>query len=92
MNRRLRQRPPKHKLADRSGSEMWPIGCADGIENPHAVQRRIAHAPAAPQIAVDIDAEPVRRAGTGVDEHPVVGQFRPAHDIERPDQPVRLGA
>ena len=32
------------------------------VEHPHPVQIRIAHAPAAPQVAIDIDAEPVRRA------------------------------
>src|SRR5207247_1859017 len=34
-----------------------------------------AHTPAAPQIAVDVATHAVRRAGTGVDEHALVGNL-----------------
>jgi hypothetical protein len=43
------------------------FGCR--VEDAHAIQVRLTHPPAAPQIAVDIDAEAVRRTGAGVDEH-----------------------
>ena len=91
MNSRLRQRPPKQRLAQRSGSAMWPIGSRGGIEDAHAVEIRLAHAPAAPEIAVDIDAEAVGRAGTGVDEHPA-GAERAAIDVEHAQLARRHGA
>ena len=61
MNSRLRQRPPKHRLAQRSGSAIWPIGSPAGLNTRTPSSSALAHAPAAPQIAIDIDAEPVRR-------------------------------
>src|SRR5262249_58208841 len=43
---------------------------AGGIEHPHAVELGRAHAPAAPQIAVDIDPQAVGRAArAGIDQH-----------------------
>ena len=47
------------------------------IEDAYAVQRRVAHAPATPQVAVDIHPEPVRRARAGVDEHALVDDLLP---------------
>src|SRR6478735_1831129 len=45
------------------------------IEDAHAVELGRAHAPAAPQVAVDIDAEAVGRAArAGIDEDLAVGQ------------------
>src|SRR5580692_9863144 len=40
-----------------------------------AVEFGIAHAPTAPQIAVDVAAHAVWRAGTGVDQHALVGDL-----------------
>ena len=48
---------------------------AVGREDHDAVEFGIAHAPAAPQIAVDVAAHAVRRAGAGVDEHALVGNL-----------------
>ena len=51
------------------------------IEDPHAVESRFAHAPADPQVAVDIDAQAVGRAvGLGRDERPHVGELRAVLD------------
>src|SRR4051812_14500747 len=48
---------------------------AGRIENLHPVLLRVAHAPAAPQVAVDIDAEAVGRAARlGGDKGPLVGE------------------
>src|SRR5207249_9108421 len=41
---------------------------AVGIEDVDAVQPLLPHAPAAPEVAVDVAAEAVGRALTGVDE------------------------
>src|SRR4051794_21495134 len=50
-----------------------PYRLPGGIENLHPVLLRIAHAPPAPQVAVDVDAEAVRSAARlGVDEGPLV--------------------
>ena len=43
-----------------------PDGVACGVEHPHPVQVRRAHAPAAPKVAVLVHPEPVRRARPGV--------------------------
>src|SRR5258708_39841531 len=52
---------------------------AFGVEDAHAVEIAAAHAPAAPQIAVDIDAEAVRRAAfAGVDEDLALAELGPA--------------
>src|SRR5262245_25284063 len=47
-----------------------------GVENLHAVLLRIAHAPAAPEITVDVAAEAVGRAARlGVDEGSGIGEL-----------------
>ncbi len=46
------------------------------VEHPHAVQPRVAHPPAAPQISGHIHAKAVRRARPGVDQHAVLAQCR----------------
>src|SRR5215813_3963638 len=52
------------------------------IEDRHTVQR-VAAAPPAPEVAVDVAAHTVRNAVAGVDEKPVVGELRAAvHDVE----------
>src|SRR5215510_8611552 len=49
---------------------------AGGIENLHAVLLRVAHAPAAPEIAIDVTTEAVgRAAGLGVDEGAGIGEL-----------------
>ena len=58
-------------LGQRDAADRRAVGRIDH----HAVEFGIAHAPAAPQIAVDVAAHAVRRAGTGVDQHPLVGDF-----------------
>src|SRR5262249_48252521 len=51
-------------------------GFAGRVENLHAVLLRATHAPAAPQIAVDVAAEAVRRAARlGGDEGAAVGEL-----------------
>src|SRR6478752_8336423 len=53
---------------------------AGRIENLHAVERR-AHAPATPQIAVDVDPKPVGRFFFfAVDEYAAIGELRSAVD------------
>src|SRR6185437_15540828 len=52
-----------------------------------------AHAPAAPQIAVDVATHAVRRARAGIDEHPLVGNRRAiGRDIVGEDLAVRHAA
>ena len=47
-----------------------------GVENPHAILLLVAHAPAAPQVAIHVDAEAVwRTARFGVDESALVGKL-----------------
>ena len=48
MNRRLRWRPPKQRLAHRSGRSMRPISLPRRVEDRDAVEPVGAHAPAAP--------------------------------------------
>src|SRR6185369_8483843 len=49
---------------------------AGGVEDLHAVLLVVAHAPAAPQVAVDVEAEAVRRtAGLGGEEDAAVGEL-----------------
>src|SRR5689334_14545392 len=56
------------------------------IEDADTVKLGGAHAPAAPQIAVDIDAEAVRRLGLGTgDELLRIGELRSV-DIEHVDR------
>src|SRR4051812_44484378 len=61
------------------GAALGPRDAADqhaaGRVDHDAVEFGTAHAPAAPQIAVDVAAHAVGRAGTGVDEYPFVGNF-----------------
>src|ERR1700694_3363722 len=74
MNRRLRCSPPEQRLAQRPGTPVWPVGWAFGIEKARTCDPR-RHAPAAPQIAVDVAAEAVRRSvRAGVDQHLAVGE------------------
>src|SRR5258707_13312637 len=56
-------------LGQRDAADQHAVGRVDH----DAVELGIAHAPAASQIAVDVAAHAVGRAGTGVDEHPLVG-------------------
>src|SRR5207237_962582 len=49
---------------------------AVGIEDVHAVQAFLPHAPAAPEVAVHVAAEAVRRAVAGIDELALVGELR----------------
>src|SRR5205085_1677750 len=59
---------------------------AAGIEHLHAVLLRVAHAPAAPEIAVDIESETIRRpARLGRDEDALVGELGAAvgHVIDK---------
>src|SRR5260221_913271 len=44
-------------------------------EDHHPVETVLAHAPAGPEIAVDVAAEPVRRSLPRVDEDPALGQM-----------------
>src|SRR5262245_36585761 len=62
MNRRLRLRPPKARLAQRSGSAMKPIGLPSGLNTSTPSSSALPHAPAAPQVAVHIDTEAIGRA------------------------------
>src|SRR4051794_2536541 len=57
------------------------------IEYLHAILLRVAHAPPAPQVAVDIDTEAVwRTARLGGDEGALVGELGPvAGDVEHLD-------
>src|SRR4030095_13279938 len=55
---------------------------ARGVEDRHAIEA-LAAAPPAPEVAVDITAHAVWNAVAGVDEEPIVREFRPAvHDVE----------
>src|SRR5260221_7511646 len=44
-------------------------------EDHHTVETVLAHAPAGPEIAVDVAAEAVRRARAGIDEDPALGEL-----------------
>ena len=75
------------------GAALGQPDAADGrafrIEHEHAVQRVAPHAPAAPEIAVDVAANAIRRAaGTSVDEEPLVLQAAAIH-VEGEDLPRR---
>src|SRR5499427_8377292 len=67
---------------------------AGGIEYPHAVEFGRAHAPAAPQVAVDIDPEAVGRAArAGVDQHLAVADLGAVgRHVVGQDGAMRLGA
>ncbi len=58
-------------LGQRDAADHDAIGRVDH----HAVELGVAHAPAAPQIAVDVAAHAVRRAGARIDEHALVGDL-----------------
>ena len=61
-------------------------------EHDHAVEL-LAHAPSAPEIAVDVSSEAIGGAVAAVVENPVVGEFGPAiHDVVDADQAVRRRA
>src|SRR5688500_19375416 len=55
------------------GAALRQLDAADevavAVVDHHAVELVRAHAPAAPQVPVDVDAEAVRGARAGVDEH-----------------------
>src|SRR5262245_11154898 len=56
---------------------------AGGVENLHAVLLRIAHAPAAPEIAVDVAAEAVRRAARlGGEEGARIGELLAVYVVD----------
>src|SRR5229473_8698475 len=57
-----------------------------GREHANPVELRRSHAPAAPEIAVDVAAKAVRRAGAGVDDDPRGAQPRAIHYVERVDE------
>ena len=93
MNRRLRLTPPKQRLAQTSGRRMRRIGLPCGREHHHAVELLAPGAPAAPQIAGDVAAETVGRAGAAVHEHPAVGELAAVVDhVIDLDQPVGIAA
>src|SRR6516225_6674196 len=76
MNSRLRLTPPKQTLAERSGSAMKPMGLPVGSKIFTPSCSALPHAPAAPQIAVDVAAEAVRSAARlGGDEGAAVGEL-----------------
>ena len=59
---------------------------AGRIEDFHPILLRIAHAPAAPEIAVDVDAEAIGSASRlGGDEDPAVAEFV-VIDVVGPDE------
>ena len=89
MNSRLPFGPPKQTLAQRSGRLDVADRRALRIEDAHAVELRRAHAPAAPQIAVLVDAEAVRRLFLGaLDQHLAVRKLRPVH-VEHVDRALQ---
>src|SRR3989304_2704870 len=52
------------------------------IEDAYDVEPRLAHAPAAPEIAIQIHAKAVGRAcGPRVDQHAALGELRSAHHV-----------
>jgi tetratricopeptide (TPR) repeat protein len=59
-------------------------------EDRDAVQSLLAHAPAHPEVAVDVDAKAVGRAGSGVDELALVGDARAAVHLDVARVSVRL--
>src|SRR5262249_5834698 len=65
---------------------------AGRVVDHDAVEFLAAHAPAAPQVAVDVDAETIGRAGAGVDESAPVGELAAVDHVEHEDQPVGRGA
>src|ERR1041384_5226937 len=57
------------------------------IEDAHAVELGRAHAPAAPEIAVDVDAEAVGRLLLGAfDQHAMIAELHAVDDIEGVDR------
>src|SRR5215212_4451698 len=77
------------------GAALRQLDAADegavAVVDHHAVELVGAHAPAAPEVPVDVDAEAVRGARAGVDEHALVLELPPVH-VEGEDQPVRRRA
>src|SRR5690242_20631809 len=67
--------PTEAKVGASLGQRDMTDGLAGRGEYAHPVQRGLAHAPPAPEITVDIAAEPVRRAGTGVDQDAAAGEL-----------------
>src|SRR5260370_17236846 len=76
-------------LGQRDAADQYAVGRVDH----HAIEFGIAHAPAAPQIAVDVATHAVGRAGAGVDEHALVGNLVAAwRDVISEDLAVRHAA
>src|SRR5262249_23233536 len=61
------------------GAAFGQLDAADrgtvGRENHDAIELGRAHAPAAPEITVDVAAHAVGRAGSGIDQHALVGKL-----------------
>src|SRR5262245_21553663 len=79
MNRRLSLSPTKRTIA---GGACRQCDAADGLaigrEYQDAVEFGRPHAPAAPQVAVDVTAHAVRRTWASVDMHALVGELASA--------------
>src|SRR4029077_15794895 len=54
------------------------------IKDRPAVQA-FAAAPAAPEVAVNVAAHAIRNGVAAIDDHPPVGETRPADAVEHPD-------
>src|SRR5262245_19331774 len=93
MNSRLRLRPPKQTLAQRSGSAIKPIGLPSGLNTLTPSRSALPMPRAAPQIAVDVDPKAVRRfLFFAVDKHAAIGELRSAvvHSARAP-RPYPIG-
>src|SRR5580765_5644063 len=75
---------PEAEVGAALGERDVPDELGGRVEDRHAVQA-FAAAPAAPEVAVDVAAHAVRNAVSAIDEHPAVGEARPADDVEHPD-------
>ena len=78
------------------GAALWQADMPDRFairgKDAHAVEFGRAHAPAAPQVSVNIDAKAIRGAGPGVNQYPAVAQRLAAFaDLESADA-ARPGA
>ena len=93
MNRRLRFSAAEAEIGAALGQRDAADHDAVGRVDHDAVEFGIAHAPAAPQIAVDVAAHAVGRAGAGVDEHALVGnRVAAGRDVIGEDLAVRHAA
>src|SRR5262249_60520148 len=73
--------PAEAKVRAALGERDVPDELRRRVEDRHAVER-LAAAPAAPEIAVDVRAHAVRDPVAAIDEHPAVGELRAADDVE----------